>query len=534
MKVTIIDYVKVLWEYKWLIGFCFFFAAALGFGVSLFIEPEYHSEVVIVLQEDVARKGLAREFFAMGVLGMETRTGTEIAIIKSDACLGKVVEDLQLFIDRSDIPRDDTGHQIIGDIYMNDTAVYDIYEIKFTNDSGDYKVSTENGRYVGSGICGEWFRGGGLAFLLAPIEIPQKGKSFNIEINNPVTYVPYYAETKLAISIESDNILIILCRYNDAVKTKQIAERIVSEYLFQKQEYGRSVSKEISQLIKRRMNYVLRERNQAENELILYQQEQGVIFTEDLAPVIEPITSLKNEATLAEVQRETLRLYMRELEDTGDTNVSYIDSMTIAGIISADSSLTDLQRNIYEAETTLTDLRSTYTDKHPIVLEQEERVRLLKTELLNKTYDSLKDAVTGVNKRVSLLEERYNEYYLDLPPKQMEAARLARKIYETDTIYATLAAEYEQNKVDEAKEDSKQRYIRVITEPTIPKKPDKPRKKINALVSGVFGALFGTVFAFILRTFDFTPVLANIPAYTRIKAFLDRRKGIFRKWTTSA
>ena len=534
VKITIVDYIKVLWKYKWLIAFCFFFAAVLGFGVSLFIEPEYHSEVVIVLQEETAKKGLSSDFFAMGILGLEMKTGTEIAIIKSDACLGKVVEDLQLFIDRSDIPRDETGHQIIGDIYLNETIAYDTYEIEFTDGAGNYRVSTEGGRFVGSGSCGDWFRGGGMGFLLSPIETPREGTSFKIKINNPVSYVPFYAETKLKISIESDDILVIQCRYNDGVKTKQIAERIVAEYLYQKQEYGRSVSKEISQLIKRRMNYILRERNKTENELIRYQQEQSVIFTEDLVPVIEPITSLKNEATLAEVQRETLRLYMRELEEKGDTDVSYIDSMTIAGVISGESGLMDLQRNIYEAETTLTGLRSMYTDKHPMVVEQEKKVRLLKSELLKTTHDSLREAIVGVNERAILLEEKYNVYYQDLPPKQMEAARLSRKIYEADAIYRSLAAEYEQHKVEEAKEDSKQRYVRVITEPTIPRRPDKPRKKMNALVSGVFGGFFGVVFAFILHLFDFTPVLSKIPGYEKLKSLLDRRKGIFRRWTTSA
>jgi uncharacterized protein involved in exopolysaccharide biosynthesis len=534
VNITIVDYIKVLWKYKWLIAFCFFSAAVLGFGVSFFIEPEYHSEVVIVLQGETAKKGLSKDFLASGILELETKTGTEIAIIKSDACLGKVVEDLQLFIDRSDIPRDETGHQIIGDIYLNETVAYDTYEIEFTDDAGNYRVSTERGRFVGSGSCGDWFRGGGMGFMLSPIETPHKGKSFKIEINDPVSYVPFYADTKLKISIESDDILIIQCRYNDGVKTKQIADRIVAEYLYQKQEYGRSVSKEISQLIKRRMNYILRERNKAEDGLIRHQQEEGVIFTEDLVPVIEPISALKNEATLAEVQRETLRLYMRELEDEGDTDVSYIDSMTMAGVISGDSGLIDLQRNVYEAETRLSSLRSTYTGAHPMVVEQEEKVRLLKSELLKKTHDSLREAIAGVNKRVNLLEERYSVYYQDLPPKQMEAARLSRTIYEADKIYGTLAAEYEQHKVEEAKEDSKQRYIRVITEPTIPKRPDKPRKKMNALVSGVFGGFFGVVFAFILHLFDLTPVLSRIPGYEKVKSFLDRRKGIFRRWTTSA
>ncbi|UCE26488.1 MAG: hypothetical protein JSW52_09060 [Candidatus Coatesbacteria bacterium] len=534
MKITVVDYVKVIWKYKWLIAFCFLFAAVLGFGVSLLMEPEYSSSVVIVLQEETAKKGLSTDFLAGGILGLETKTGTEIAIIESDACLGKVVNDLQLFIDRSDIPRDETGHQIIGDIYLNETIAYDTYKVEFVDGAGNYRVSTEGGRYVGSGSCGDWFRGGGMGFLLSPIETPRKGTDFEIKVDDPVAYVPFYATKKMKISIESDDILIIQCHYDDAVKTKQIAERIVAEYLYQKQEYGRSVSKEISQLIKRRMNYILRERNKAENELMRHQQEEGVIFTEDMVPIIEPISALKNEATLAEVQRETLRLYMRELEGKGDTDVSYIDSMTMAGVITGDSSLIDLQRNIYEAETTLTGLRSTYTNKHPMVTEQEEKVRLLKSELLNRTHDSLREAIAGVNKRVTLLEDKYNVYYQDLPPKQMEAARLSREIYEADTIYNTLAAEYEQHKVEEAKEDSKKRYIRVITEPTIPKRPDKPRKKMNALVSGVFGGFFGVVFAFILHMFDFTPVLSKIPGYDKIKSILDLRKGIFKRWKTRA
>jgi uncharacterized protein involved in exopolysaccharide biosynthesis len=529
MNVTILDYVKVLWRRKWLISFCFFFAAVIGYGVSFFIEPEYHSEVVIVLQEDIAKKGLTREFFAMGLLGLETRTGTEIAIIESDACLGKVVKDLQLFIDRRDVPRDTTGHQIIGDIYINETLAYGTYKIEFVDDSGNYEVLTKTGSHVGSGKCGDWFRGGGMAFLIAPIEVPRKGTGFKIKIDDPIKYTPYYVDTKLKITIESDNILVISPRYYDPVKTKQIAERIVAEYLYQRQEYGRSVAKEISQLIKRRMNHILMERKKAEDELIRYQQEYGVIYTDDPGPLIEPIMVLKNDAVIAGVQRDTLRLYIRELEKTGDADVSYIDSMTIAGIIPPDSSLIELQRNINAEEATLSNLRTSYTDKHPMVIEQEENVRRLKADLLKNTVNALEDAITSINNRVMLLEGNYNERYQDVPPKQMEAARLARKIYEADTIYATLAAEYEQHKVEEVTEDSKQRYIRVITEPTIPERPNKPRKRMNALVSGVFGAFLGVVFAFVLQALDLTPLLAKIPGFARFKSLLARTKGMLRR-----
>jgi uncharacterized protein involved in exopolysaccharide biosynthesis len=529
MNVTILDYIKVVWGRKWLIAFCFFIAAVLGYAVSFLIEPEYHSEVVIVLQEDLAKKSLAKEVFAMGFLGLETRTGTEIAIIESDACLGKVVRDLQLFIDRRDVPRDSTGHQIIGDIYINDALSYGTYKIEFVDGSGNYKVVTKDGRYVGSGECGDWFRGGGMAFLIAPMELPRKGTGFEIKIDDPITYTPYYVSSKLQITIESDNILVIKPRYYDPVKTKQIADRIVAEYLYQRQEYGRSVAKEISQLIKRRMNHILMERKKTEDDLIRYQQEYGVIYTEDPGPLIEPIMILKNEAAIAEVQRDTLRLYTRELEETGDTDVSYIDSMTIAGIIPSDSSLIELQRNVNTEEATLSNLRASYTDKHPMVIEQEEKIRRLKADLLKNTVNALEDAINGINNRVALLEANYNERYQDVPPKQMEAARLARKIYEADTVYATLAAEYEQRKVDEVTEDSKQRYIRVITEPTIPERPDKPRKKMNALVSGVFGAFLGVVFAFILHALDITPILAKIPGFTKFQSLLTRAKGMLRR-----
>ena len=70
--------------------------------------------------------------------------------------------------------------------------------------------------------------------------------------------------------------------------------------------------------------------------------------------------------------------------------------------------------------------------------------------------------------------------------------------------------------------------------PTIPKRPDKPKKKMNALVSGVFGGFLGVVFAFILHMFDFTPVLSKIPGYDKVKSILDRGKGIFKRWKMSA
>lgn len=530
-KIDIAAYFKIIWRFRYLIAILFVFGGLLGYFVSRFITPKYETSVEFVFpEESMGSQGFFSTDILKAVGADNDTTGTEIEIITSESVFGNVIKELQLNIDRRDIPRDENDHEIIGRIEVNDTTRYGEFRIKFVDKDGNYIVENKGGGYLGSGSNGYWFNGAGIAFLLAAKKPPKKGTSFILEVEDPKSALNVMSEKNISFFIAAPRIILLKTNHHNPVTTKRMAEEIVNTYILEAQSYNMSVSKEAGLLLKRRINEMERRLKQDQKKMADYQIDNHILYSGGgTEAMVADIGLIKSTMVEAELKRDQLRLLLSKLENEEDFDSTVVDAYLISGIISGDSGLANLHQRINGEKALLDTLRAKYTDDHPSVIASKESIAEMERSLMIQTYEALNKALENYSDNAASAEAKFNAYTEELPLKEMDLAILEKDVITDIEILKALYTEYEALKVSEIKEEGKKRRVRIIKEPHIPSEPVFPDKKKNAIVTAVILSFFGIVWAFVNHFFDFSPLYERIPFYNSFSKFKSKIKSIFAR-----
>jgi len=93
-----------------------------------------------------------------------------------------------------------------------------------------------------------------------------------------------------------------------------------------------------------------------------------------------------------------------------------------------------------------------------------------------------------------------------LPPLETELARLIRELKSQETVYALLLSQYEQAKINEAKDTP---TVQVLDWATVPEKKYKPNIRFNMAISGIIALFLGIFIAFVRESFQRRNIKAN-------------------------
>ena len=119
------------------------------------------------------------------------------------------------------------------------------------------------------------------------------------------------------------------------------------------------------------------------------------------------------------------------------------------------------------------------TDKSKVFI--DERIFETRKEL-NKSEENLKDFIDS-NRRIE-----------NSPSLQLERERLAREVSVLTGVFTTLKQQLETLKIEQVKD---QDYVLILDKPEIPLRPNKPKRTLLTLTSGIFGFLISLTFIFI-------------------------------------
>jgi len=100
---------------------------------------------------------------------------------------------------------------------------------------------------------------------------------------------------------------------------------------------------------------------------------------------------------------------------------------------------------------------------------------------LEARRSALAGAIANIERRLS-----------DLPPREIEYARLLRDLKAAETVYTTLLAEHAKARVAEGRDTDN---LIVLDEAIVPKKPAKPRVKLVLLAALVLGCMLSMLIA---------------------------------------
>lgn len=269
-----------------------------------------------------------------------------------------------------------------------------------------------------------------------------------------------------------------------------------------------------------RIKIAKEEMETAENKLAAYQQEHKIYAPDEQAKAI--IANLNNyDTTIAQLQAQSegdsakLAGVTSQLEQQNASLLEYS--------VSDNTNIGNIRESIVNKRVELVGLQQQFTDEHPDVIKAKEELNSLEKSLsdeIAKAVNSqsvtlspvqsnlLKDKIStevqiSVNnaslEALKAKQAEAQENIATLSANSVEYMRLERNAKITGQVYTSLVQNYEQTRIQEAKDSMD---IQIIDAADLPKEdmPAKPNKKLIVAIGFVLGIMIS--FGYILYNYS--------------------------------
>ncbi|RLC43781.1 MAG: hypothetical protein DRH49_00485 [Candidatus Coatesbacteria bacterium] len=504
-RFNIIDYIKAIWSRRYLVLFIAILVTFGAVAATLMMTTKYRATTAIMVPQAT---GPTPGFVSTGVDVLMSMVGfgeisaldTETYVMTSLRNLESVADELNLYVDRRKIPKDEYGENVVGPISINKLNSAGEYTIRFVNNSGDYNVYYNDDEYVGSGKIGERYTGGGLKFVVTGDF--KKGDEIEFSVWDKFALLEYLGNVAITTKNPGPRIIEITADWTDRITAKNILKLVLEKYLKLTSEYEFSSMEESLAILGEEIEEVNREMEQIQDELVKYQKEHKTLYYGDaISEVVAILSELTGQRIALEIQRDLSNRYFTLLvEDKIDvTDIPFGVSIPL---VSDDPTLASLKTQVDTASTELARMKSIYTEKHPSVKNKERELKNLKERFYEMVLSNIKSRLVGINSQISSYEKTFAEITSKMPKEQMEMARLTKRLTELQSVYTVLVTEYERQKIEEIQQRPVEKQIRYLHKPYAYEDPVSPNKKFNLLVGFLFGIFLGCLVAFVALFFD--------------------------------
>lgn len=293
-------------------------------------------------------------------------------------------------------------------------------------------------------------------------------------------------------------------------EAQMISQSVADNFLALMTKLNKEDNSTTLKFLDERIKIAKEEMETAENKLAAYQQEHKIYAPDEQAKAI--IANLNNyDTTIAQLQAQSegdsakLAGVTSQLEQQNASLLEYN--------VSDNTNIGNIRESIVNKRVELVGLQQQFTDEHPDVIKAKEELNSLEKSL----YDEIAKAVNSQSVTLSpvqsnLLKDKIstevqisvNNASLEaLKAKQAEAQeniatlsadsveymRLERNAKITGQVYTSLVQNYEQTRIQEAKDSMD---IQIIDAADLPKEdmPAKPNKKLIVVIGFVLGIMF--------------------------------------------
>jgi len=538
MKFSIVDYFKVLWKKRYYI---LFVALVVTFGAgvaTLLMTPKYQASTAIVIPQTSAfptgllPTGVGTLMTMMG-MGQMGALETETYILTGLNNLKNVADELNLYVDRRKIPKDELGESVMGPISINDTASSGKYEVKFIDNSGNFEVYLNKTIYIGSGRIGETFSGGGLKFVITNGDF-EKNDKIEFSVWDRLKLIQYLGNVAVTTKNPATGILEIYTEWYDKVISEKILFSILDQYFKSSLEYKYSALEESLAILGEELETVNREMEDTQNQLVEYQKEHKTLYYGDaVSEIVSSLSDLMSQRVAVEIQRDLANKYFTLL-DEGKIDVNDIPFGISIPVVSDDPSLLGLKSQVIALDVEVQRMRAVFTEKHPSLMQKERELKNLKEEFNERVLNAIKSRLEGINSQIATFERTFADVSSKMPKEQNDMALMVKKLKELEAIYTVLSTEYERQKIEEIQQRPAERQLRFLHKPFAEDKPISPNKKFNLLVGFLFGIFLGSILVFVTLFMDtqeferrHTVLMRLISVPDRVGKFFERL--IFRR-----
>lgn len=319
-----------------------------------------------------------------------------------------------------------------------------------------------------------------------------------------------FAKSNLEITNIKKTELITIAAYGKTPEEAQmISQGVADNFLALMTKLNKEDNSTTLKFLDERIKIAKEEMETAENKLAAYQQEHKIYAPDEQAKAI--IANLNNyDTTIAQLQAQSegdsakLAGVTSQLEQQNASLLEYN--------VSDNTNIGNIRESIVNKRVELVGLQQQFTDEHPDVIKAKEELNSLEKSLsdeIAKAVNSqsvtlspvqsnlLKDKIStevqiSVNnaslEALKVKQAEAQESIATLSADSVEYMRLSREATITGQVYTSLVQNYEQTRIQEAKDSMD---IQIIDAADLPKEdmPAKPNKKIIVAIGFVLGIM---------------------------------------------
>lgn len=292
-------------------------------------------------------------------------------------------------------------------------------------------------------------------------------------------------------------------------EAQMISQSVADNFLALMTKLNKEDNSSVLKFLDERIKIAKEEMETAENKLQAYQQEHKIY-----APDAQTKSILENlntyDTTIAQLQAQTdgdnakLAGVTSQLEQQNASLLEYN--------VSDNTNIGNIRESIVNKRVELVGLQQQFTDEHPDVIKAKEELNSLERSLsdeIAKAVNSqsvtlspvqsnlLKDKIStevqiSVNnaslEALKAKQAEAQESIATLSADSVEYMRLSREATITGQVYTSLVQNYEQTRIQEAKDSMD---IQIIDAADLPKEdmPAKPNKKLIVVIGFVLGII---------------------------------------------
>lgn len=338
--------------------------------------------------------------------------------------------------------------------------------------------------------------------IIAELDLPDEDKE--------KLTVAGFAKKNLEVTNIKKTDLITIAAYGKTPEEAQmISQGVADNFLALMTKLNKEDNSSVLKFLDERIKIAKEEMETAENKLQAYQQEHKIYAPDEQAKAI--ITNLNTyDTTIAQLQAQSegdsakLAGVTSQLEQQNASLLEYN--------VSDNTNIGNIRESIVNKRVELVGLQQQFTDEHPDVIKAKEELNSLEKSLSDEIVKAVNSqSVTLSPVQSNLLKDKIstevqisvNNASLEaLKAKQAEAQesiatlsadsveymRLERNAKITGQVYTSLVQNYEQTRIQEAKDSMD---IQIIDAADLPKEdmPAKPNKKLIVAIGFVLGIM---------------------------------------------
>ena len=306
-----------------------------------------------------------------------------------------------------------------------------------------------------------------------------------------------------ALNLTSTDILFVTVKAKDPGKAQHVNQLLVDGFLKRVTELNTAEKGGVRAFLEERLKTAKEDLNKAEAALEKFKVENKILSPSATAEIFtERIMDAEKRAAANQIELEAAQARLAAVNQ----------QLSGSGSASADNvTIQKYNEELAKLESTRIAWKDKYTEKHPRMIEINERIASLKAKIQlevdkiaalqapsdNQVHQGLvggkyaaEGALTVARQKGEALQKIIDQNNADLaklPAMEQQYVRLSRDYGVANEIFMLLTKQLEQTKITEHQEPTN---VLVIDPPHLPDKPAFPRKILTVVVAALLG-LFG-------------------------------------------